>query len=79
MIVHLTKEEAEYLSEKPFLDLTRVELDLMFENAWIGNNKKELERAHKFHVKRKKFYRDLYKKLGGTIKREENDGKEEIL
>lgn len=70
MIVHLTNKEAEYLRDKPFWDWKRVELDLMFEKAWMGDNKKELKKAYKFHAKREKFYYNLYKKLGGTIKRE---------
>lgn len=69
MIVHLTEQEAEYLRDKPFWDCKRAELDLMFENTWVFNTEEELEKAHKFHVEQEKFYRNLYKKLGGKVRK----------
>lgn len=73
MKVNLTKKETEYLNDKVFWDWKRTELDLKFEKAWLGDNKKELKKAHRFHTKREKFYYNLYRKLGGKIKRKEND------
>ena len=65
MIVELTKKEADYLSNAPFWDWKRAEIDLMVEGLWLGDNKKELKKAHAFHAKQEKFYKDLYHKLKG--------------
>lgn len=63
MKIELTKKEAEYLSDAPFWDWKRAELDLEFEKLLLGNNKKALKKAHKYHASQEKFYRELYEKL----------------
>ncbi len=67
MRVNLTKREAEYLRSAPFWDWKRAELDIQFEKIWLGDNKKELKKAHKANAKEEKFYRNLYEKLGGKV------------
>lgn len=70
MIVHLTKEEAEYLSEKPFWDWKRAELDNYTIRVLSGNQRGY---GSQTMIRKEKFYYDLYKKLGGKIKRKEKN------
>ena len=67
MKVNLTKREAEYLRSAPFWDWKRVEIDIQFEEVWLGDNKKELKKVHKANARGEKFYRVLYEKLGGKV------------
>jgi hypothetical protein len=63
MKIELTKKEADYLSNAPFWDWKRAELDLKFEEFWIGDNKKALKKVREYHAGQEKFYRELYEKL----------------
>lgn len=70
MRVDLTKEEAEYLMDKPFWDWKKAELDVYTTRILTGDKK---GRPAQSLIRRERFYYDLYKKLGGELEREKTE------